>query len=316
MSSGLRPRVETTLLPHDPRTYARLYFALQATAGATWWFAVAVSPFARTSTLGTLDPVPVAALDIPLFVVASAIAAFGIRPAAWVATVWTGVVLIALAIYATSTTLAGPGVVLMAAATGGSLAALSLLVLGRIPTEWITKGPFGFRLAKATSSSGAYVLATFAQIVVMWGFFLGMAPVIIRWLEVRWQLELPLLGALPIAGLVLLVLASALGIWSALSMSIVGRGTPLPSAMPQRLVIAGPYRFVRNPMAIAGITQGVAVGLMLSSWLVVAYALAGSLLWNYAVRPLEEADLEHRFGDDFRSYRSRTRCWIPSIPVG
>ena len=75
-----------------------------------------------------------------------------------------------------------------------------------------------------------------------------------------------------------------------------GAGERLPAAMTNRLVIAGPYRFVRNPMALAGIVQGAAVGLMMSSWLVVAYALAGSLLWNYAVRPLEEADLETRFG--------------------
>lgn len=46
------------------------------------------------------------------------------------------------------------------------------------------------------------------------------------------------------------------------------------------------------------IVQGVAVGLILSSWLVIVYAIAGSLLWNYAIRPLEESDLETRFGDD------------------
>jgi protein-S-isoprenylcysteine O-methyltransferase Ste14 len=52
---------------------------------------------------------------------------------------------------------------------------------------------------------------------------------------------------------------------------------------------------------------------MLSSWLVVAYALAGSLVWNSVVRPLEEADLEGRFGDEFRRYRSSVRCWWPRL---
>lgn len=55
-------------------------------------------------------------------------------------------------------------------------------------------------------------------------------------------------------------------------------------------MIAGPYRFVRNPMALAGVTQAAAVGLMLGSWLVVAYAVIGSSLWNHVVRPGEEAD--------------------------
>jgi protein-S-isoprenylcysteine O-methyltransferase Ste14 len=67
-------------------------------------------------------------------------------------------------------------------------------------------------------------------------------------------------------------------------------------------------------MALAGIAQGVAVGLQVSSWLVVVYAVVGSLLWNYAVRPLEEADLAVRFGDDFERYRDTVRCWIPRIP--
>jgi protein-S-isoprenylcysteine O-methyltransferase Ste14 len=67
-------------------------------------------------------------------------------------------------------------------------------------------------------------------------------------------------------------------------------------------------------MAVAGIVQGAAVGLILSSWLVIVYAVAGSLVWNYAVRPLEEADLERRFGQEFARYRDTVRCWVPRFP--
>jgi protein-S-isoprenylcysteine O-methyltransferase Ste14 len=97
-------------------------------------------------------------------------------------------------------------------------------------------------------------------------------------------------------------------------MSTLGQGTPLPSAMANHLVIAGPYRWVRNPMALAGISQGVAVGLILESWLVVAWAIAGSLVWNYVIRPFEETDLEERFGDEFVRYRAAVRCWVPRFP--
>ena len=69
------------------------------------------------------------------------------------------------------------------------------------------------------------------------------------------------------------------------------------------------------PMALSGIMQGAAVGLILSSWLVVAYAVVGSLVWNYAVSPHEEADLEAKFGDEFRAYRDSVRCWIPQRPA-
>jgi protein-S-isoprenylcysteine O-methyltransferase Ste14 len=149
--------------------------------------------------------------------------------------------------------------------------------------------------------------------VLFWGFFLMVVPVVISWLEQRWLMSLVLPPLAGVAGMGILVLASLLGVASALTMSSRGAGTPLPSAMPNHLVIAGPYRWVRNPMAVAGITQGVAVGLVLGSWLVIAYSMIGSLLWNYAVRPLEEADLEARFGAEFRQYRDSVRCWIPRV---
>lgn len=293
----------------------RIYFAVQAVAGAIWWFAVFTSSFVRETTLGSLDPVVIAILDIPLFVVASAIAGCGVRGAAVVSTGWTSLVAIALAGYATITTEAGWGVLVMAAAATGSVLALCLVSLGRVPTSWLIRGPFAFRPAAAASSAATHVTTTFQQIAVFWGFFLVVIPLVVAALEARWALGLPFPAfAIPV-GVAVLVAASALGIWAAVIMSTLGSGTPLPSAMPHRLVVAGPYLWVRNPMAVAGIVQGVAVGLLLSSWLVVAYAIAGSLLWNFAIRPHEEADLEQRFGDQFRRYRNTVRCWIPQVPI-
>ena len=174
-------------------------------------------------------------------------------------------------------------------------------------------GPFAFRPA-ALGSRAANVATTFAQLIVFWTVLLGAVPLVLAYLENRWSLTIGFPPIFAVAGAVLLVLASAVGIWSAVTMSVRGDGTPLPVAMPTRLVVSGPYRFIRNPMAAAGITQGVAVGLLLSSWLVVGYALVGSLLWNYAIRPWEEADLESRFGTEYRRYREEVWCWVPRLP--
>lgn len=291
----------------------RIYFAAQALAGALWWVGVFTTPFVREATLGDLNPVVIAALDIPLFVLASAVVAAGLRSIVWVVTPWAAIVTAGLAMYTTATGLAGWGVLLMIAATGGSLAAGMLIMLGRIPTEWIIIGPFAFRTARAAAPLG-HLGRTFGQIVLFWGVGLGLIPWVIAVLEARLGLSITMPLGVRFAGGALLLISSALGLWSAVTMSTLGLGTPLPSAMPRRLVIAGPYRFVRNPMAVAGITQGVAVGLMASSWLVVIYALCGSLIWNWVVRPHEEADLEARFGADFDAYRQRVSCWIPRAP--
>lgn len=48
-----------------------------------------------------------------------------------------------------------------------------------------------------------------------------------------------------------------------------------------------------------------------------AFALCGSLgltvAWNLWGRPIEERDLEARFGDAFRRYRDSVRCWWPRL---
>ncbi|GGE95826.1 isoprenylcysteine carboxylmethyltransferase family protein [Mycetocola zhadangensis] len=294
--------------------WGRIYFAVQAAAGAIWWFAVFTSPFVREATLGGLDPVLVACFDIPLFVVASAIAACGVRSAAAVTAGWTGCVAMALAVYATVTTEAGWGVIIMIAATVCSALALCLLVLGRVPTSELIRGPFAFRPAAVAPAAATHVARTFRQIAVFWGLFLVVIPLVVAALERRWELALPPSVLAATLGGVVLIAASALGIWAAVTMSTLGNGTPLPSAMPHRLVVAGPYLWVRNPMAVSGIVQGIGVGLLLSSWLVVIYAIAGSLLWNFAIRPHEESDLEQRFGEEFRRYTSSVRCWIPRVP--
>jgi protein-S-isoprenylcysteine O-methyltransferase Ste14 len=293
-------------------TAGRWYFATQALGGVVWWLAVLLSPFAREATLGRLDPLPIAVADIPLFVIASAVAAFGVRTAAIIATGWSGLVAIWLAVYATATTEAGWGVLLMAVAVGGSVLALCLLMFGRVPTRWLIAGPFAFRVARSRSV-GAVLAATGGQLVVFWGVFLVIGPLILVVLERRWQVGFTFPQFAEAVGVIVLGLASALGVWSAVAMAVAGRGTPLPVAMPSRLVIAGPYRFVRNPMAMAGIVQGIAIGILLSSWVVIVYAIVGSVIWNLAIRPYEEADLEQRFGADFERYRGAVRCWLPRL---
>lgn len=96
-------------------------------------------------------------------------------------------------------------------------------------------------------------------------------------------------------------------------MATLGEGTPLPTATASKLVIAGPYIWIRNPMAVAGILQGIAVGWWLGSPAALAYACAGIAVWHYLVRPSEEADLLMRFGNDYERYRKSVGLWIPRI---
>lgn len=290
--------------------HGRMYFALQALAGAAWWLGTATIPAVQTATLGGIDPLLIAIVDIPLFVIGSALAALNFRWAVWIAAGWSVLVALGMVIYATATTEAGLGAVLMILAALGSVLAGVLVLYGRIPSEKLLVGPFAFKSSHTRVRSRLLVHTT-VQIIIFWGVFLIIIPVIINAFEDRWELAYKFPILLVVTGFALLAFSSVIGVWSARAIANFGSGTPLPSQMAHHLVSRGPYAFVRNPMAIAGIIQGVAMGLLIGSWLIIVYALIGSLLWNWLIRPHEEADLCERFGDEYRAYADRVGCWWP-----
>ncbi|MGL6096378.1 MAG: methyltransferase family protein [Fimbriiglobus sp.] len=174
--------------------------------------------------------------------------------------------------------------------------------------------PLPTRARVARPAPVAVILAkTAGQMVVFWTIFFGLIPLAVWHLESAvglawWRFLCPTAEAV---GIGVIVAGGALGITCAVLMAVHGRGTPLPTDCASELVVVGPYRFVRNPMAIAGLAQGVAVGVVVGSPAVMLYAATGIPVWNWFVRPWEEADLEARFGDPYRRYRVAVRCWVP-----
>lgn len=160
------------------------------------------------------------------------------------------------------------------------------------------------------SKKGA-LLWTFAQTAIFWGVFLWILPKGIVELESRLGWNAFVHTGQCILSISFLAAASVLGAWSGITMALAGDGTPLPTATAPKLVVRGPYRFVRNPMAVAGISQGVAVGWWMGSFGVIAYSIVGAFVWHWFVRPVEEADLRSRFGDDYGRYKEVTRLWVP-----
>ncbi|HUQ84202.1 MAG TPA: isoprenylcysteine carboxylmethyltransferase family protein [Gemmatimonadaceae bacterium] len=162
----------------------------------------------------------------------------------------------------------------------------------------------------APATASALLARTAVQVAIFWGLFLFVLPPKIAQLDRTTADALGIPHARAVA-VVLFTIASSLGIASALTMVMRGRGTPLPIDGPRHLVVTGPYAWVRNPMAIAGLSQGLAVAIWLRSPLVVAYVIAGGALWHWLVRPLEEAHLLASFGEEYRAYRETVPLWVP-----
>jgi protein-S-isoprenylcysteine O-methyltransferase Ste14 len=154
---------------------------------------------------------------------------------------------------------------------------------------------------------------TALQCSAIWGLTLGVLPLAIRQLEMRLGVpgfSVPGHRELAVFGFVAF---SALNLWTGSVLVHLGRGTPLPLDCPRELVVRGPYAYVRNPMAIAGLGQGLMVAVGLGSWGVFAYVLAGVAIWQWSARPSEERDLMARFGASYAAYQRAVRCWWPRV---
>ncbi|HZP17756.1 MAG TPA: isoprenylcysteine carboxylmethyltransferase family protein [Terriglobales bacterium] len=94
-----------------------------------------------------------------------------------------------------------------------------------------------------------------------------------------------------------------------------GRGTPAPFIPPQRLVVVGFYRYVRNPMYL-----GFAAG-WIGLWIVFGHAnpaviaavAAVALGVHLFVMFYEEPVLRRKFGADYEEYCRNVRRWWPRL---
>ena len=171
---------------------------------------------------------------------------------------------------------------------------------------------FNQSLFRNSSTSFAYnIVKTLIQIVCVWTLSLVAVPFIL--LDAFETLAILSFGLSFYLASIGFACCSVLGLASAYMMVRDGGGTPLPLDQTNRLVVTGPYRYVRNPMAVAGIGQGLALALIFQSASILIYALLGALVWHLVVRPVEEGDMVRRFGDSYLEYRKHVSCWIPTF---
>ena len=90
------------------------------------------------------------------------------------------------------------------------------------------------------------------------------------------------------------------------------RGTPVPFNPPKELVVAGPYRWTRNPMMTGLLTALLGVAfLRRSAALAVIFIPVLTLIMYLVIRFVEEPELEMRFGEAYRRYRAATPRFLP-----
>ena len=126
-----------------------------------------------------------------------------------------------------------------------------------------------------------------------------------RWMPIDFLPPLPAW----ILGGILLLAGGALSVSAVVNFRRSGT-TIRPDRASTSLVVAGPYRFTRNPMYV-----GLAIAYL-------GLAIADRSLWSLVFLPLvlliiqramiahEEAFLERRFGAAYTDYKTRVRRWL------
>ena len=161
-------------------------------------------------------------------------------------------------------------------------------------------------MRKPTAAMGSAVFFLLAPGVVV-----GLIP----WLLTRWQARepVPYWAPMRVLGAILLVAGLMALIRAFVRFVMEGLGTPAPIAAPERLVVGGVYRYVRNPMYVAVVATIVGQALLFGQLGLLIYAAAVWLLVAAFVHLYEEPTLTRRFGADYEAYRRAVPAWWPRL---
>ena len=121
------------------------------------------------------------------------------------------------------------------------------------------------------------------------------------------------LGLPQVAGIIATSGGAAIAVWCILTFAIVGRGTPAPFDPPRRLVVRGPYQYVRNPMYLGASLALAGAALYYRTAALLAYVSVFLLLMHVVVVSYEEPTLRRAFGEDYDAYSRQVRRWWPRI---
>ncbi|MFZ0852059.1 MAG: isoprenylcysteine carboxylmethyltransferase family protein [Hyphomicrobiaceae bacterium] len=142
-----------------------------------------------------------------------------------------------------------------------------------------------------------------------------LAAGIIPWWITRWQFRPPFLGLeLTRAIGVVLIVAGVPGIVDSFArFALQGLGTPAPVAPPQKLVVTGLYRYVRNPMYVSVLAIVLGQALLFGDWRLMVYAALFWLACHAYVILYEERTLQRKFGAEYDAFRAMVPRWIPRL---
>lgn len=119
--------------------------------------------------------------------------------------------------------------------------------------------------------------------------------------------------SLQILAAILIVAGLILFLYTVFLFGTIGKGTLAPWSEKQNLVVAGPYRYCRNPMITGVFFILVGEMLFLHSISIMLWAMTFFIVNTVYFILSEEPMLEKRFGEQYRLYKLHVPRWIPAL---
>jgi protein-S-isoprenylcysteine O-methyltransferase Ste14 len=107
-------------------------------------------------------------------------------------------------------------------------------------------------------------------------------------------------------GMLLIIWAN----YALLHIGKIGLRNREPMQRPSNLVLAGPYRFSRNPLYLGGLLALLGLIIVWSSIVTAFFTILVYIIFRYVFIRKEEIILEEEFGDEYRDFKKRVRRWL------
>jgi protein-S-isoprenylcysteine O-methyltransferase Ste14 len=144
----------------------------------------------------------------------------------------------------------------------------------------------------------------------------GLVVVLFPWMLTHWHEGAPYPLAVRVVGIVLIAIGGILTVATFVRFPSEGSGVPFPTNPPssRKVMVGGPYRYVRNPMYVSFVPEVVGQALLLSRPVLLVYLAALLIFLVLFVRFWEERTMTSRFGAEYEAYRKQVPAWWPHLP--
>lgn len=93
----------------------------------------------------------------------------------------------------------------------------------------------------------------------------------------------------------------------------VGKGTLMPTAPPEHLVMSGFYRYVRNPMYVGVMVALTGEAILFWNRGIMTEFILAFMGFDIFIRLHEEPSLNRRYPDEYPRYKSHVPRWLPRL---